>query len=409
MSGTRLGYLVSRYPGISHTFILREVLELRRQGFEIEVASINPPDRTPEKLTRQEQEEAARTYYVRPAGAAGALGAVLLLAARQPAGFARGLLFALRLGGGDARRILWHLFYFVEAAMLARWMRHRNLRHLHVHFATPASNVALVLTRIAPVSFSITVHGPDEFYDVTAYRLAEKIAGAAFLCTIGTYARSQLMKLAPPGEWLKFEVTPLGVSPAEFSPAPFRESPRPFWLICVGRLVPAKGQHILLAALERLVRNGREVRLRLVGDGPDRESLERTARERGIAEAVVFEGAVNQDRVRALYQAADAFVLASFAEGIPVVLMEAMAMEIPCITTWINGIPELVRDAVDGILVAPSDDEALAEAIARLMDDVGLRRRLGQAGRRRVLERYDLERNTGRLAEVFGRRLGGTV
>src|SRR5579885_9481 len=99
MSGTRLGYLVSRYPGISHTFILREVLELRRQGFEIEVASINPPDRTPEKLTRQEQEEAARTYYVRPAGAAGALGAVLLLAARQPAGFARELLFALRLGG----------------------------------------------------------------------------------------------------------------------------------------------------------------------------------------------------------------------------------------------------------------------------------------------------------------------
>jgi len=160
-----------------------------------------------------------------------------------------------------------------------------------------------------------------------------------------------------------------------------------------------------VAAVDRLARAGRAVRLRVVGDGPDRAALEHDVAARGLAGHVVFEGAVNQDRIRALYAQADAFALASFAEGIPVVLMEAMAMEIPCVTTCITGIPELVRDGIDGLLVAPSDDEALAAALGRLMDDAALRRRLGEAGRRRVEEKYDLSRNTDRLAEIFRRRL----
>jgi glycosyltransferase involved in cell wall biosynthesis len=176
----------------------------------------------------------------------------------------------------------------------------------------------------------------------------------------------------------------------------------------VGRLVPAKGQHVLLAAVARLRASGRNLRLRLVGDGPDRASLQAAARRLSIEDAVIFEGAVNQDRIRDLYAKADVFALASFAEGIPVVLMEAMAMEIPCISTWITGIPELIRDSVDGLLVAPSDAEGLASAIARLMDDPELRARLGAAGRSRVIEKYDLRRNVARLADVFDARLGVT-
>jgi len=163
---------------------------------------------------------------------------------------------------------------------------------------------------------------------------------------------------------------------------------------------------VLVAAVNRLVRAGRNVRLRLVGEGPDRRSLEAAVASGGCEAHVVFEGAVNQDRIGELYARADAFALASFAEGIPVVLMEAMAMEIPCVTTCITGIPELIRDGQDGLLVAPSDDEALAAALARLIDDPALRERLGRAGRRRVMERYDLARNTARLAAVFRRRLG---
>lgn len=401
----RLAYLVSQYPAVSHTFILREVRHLRARGFEIRVASINDPDRSAERLTAEEAEEAAATYYVKRHGVGGAAGAALSTLARHPAGFVRGLLFALGLGGTDVRRLLYGLSYFAEALMIGRWMQGHGLTHLHVHFATPASTVGLIASHAFPITFSMTVHGPDEFYDAPGYRLGEKIAGASFVCCIGTYARSQLMKLSPVADWDKFEVSPLGVDPATFTPRPFREHPQPFEIICVGRLVPAKGQHILVAAVDRLARAGRAVRLRVVGDGPDRAALEHDVAARGLAGHVVFEGAVNQDRIRALYAQADAFALASFAEGIPVVLMEAMAMEIPCVTTCITGIPELIRDGIDGLLVAPSDDEALAAALGRLMDDAALRRRLGEAGRRRVDEKYHLSRNTDRLAEIFRRRL----
>jgi glycosyltransferase involved in cell wall biosynthesis len=400
----RVAYLVSRYPAISHTFILREVLALRARGFEIAVASINDPDRPDAGLTGEERAEAASTYYVKRHGVAGALGALVATLFTRPGGFLRGLSAAIRLGGSDVKAIAKHLAYFVEALMVGRFVTKRGLSHLHVHFMTPASAVGLLVTKVFPVTFSMTAHGPDELYDVTAYRLKEKLEASRFVCTIGRYCRSQLMRLTDPVHWEKYEVTPLGVDLEAFSPRPFRESPDPFEVICVGRLVPAKGQHVLLGAVANLVAGGRKILLRFVGDGPDRASLEAQARSTGLGSAVVFEGSVNQDRIRALYSTADAFALASFAEGIPVVLMEAMAMEIPCVTTFITGIPELIRDGVDGLLVAPSDEEALAGAIARLMDDAVLRRTLGAAGRRRVAERYDLGRNVDLLAKVFLKR-----
>ncbi|HEV3112086.1 MAG TPA: glycosyltransferase [Candidatus Binataceae bacterium] len=289
--------------------------------------------------------------------------------------------------------------------MIGEWMREASVRHLHVHFATPASTVGLIAARIYPIGLSLTVHGPDEFYDAPGYCLAEKIAGASFICCIGMYARSQLMKLSPPRHWSKFEVAPLGIFLGEFAPRNARRTSDRFEIVSVGRLVPAKGQHILLAAMHNLVRAGRNVCLRLVGDGPDRTALEDDARRRGLEGVVVFEGAVNPDRIRAVYESADVFELASFAEGIPVVLMEAMAMEIPCVATFITGIPELIRDGLDGLLVAPSDVAALADAIGRLMDDTEMRHRLGRAGRQRVVEHYNLEVNIPRLGEIFRRRL----
>ncbi len=403
----RLAYLVSRYPAVSHTFILREVRQLRALGFEIHTASINAPDRTAEQLTAEEREETAATYYVKAHGVPGAVIAHLAALGSWPLAYLGGMIFAMRLGGTDLRGLVYSLLYFVEAVMVGRWMEKKKLTHLHVHFATPASNVGLIAAQVYQISFSFTVHGPDEFYDVSHYRLAEKIAGASFICCIGSYARSQLMKLSPTFEWDKFEVSPLGVDSAAFTPRLFRDQPETFELICVGRLVPAKGQHILIAALHRLVQEGRRLHLRLVGDGPDRGSLEEMVKRDGLQERVIFEGAVNQDRIRDLYREADAFVLASFAEGIPVVLMEAMAMEIPCVTTFITGIPELIRDGVDGLLVPPSDVEALAGAISKLMDDAVLRRELGKQGRARVMDKYDLQRNCARLAGIFQRRLRG--
>lgn len=407
MTPVRLAYLVSQYPAVSHTFVLREVRTLRDHGFDIEVASINAPDRPRSRLTMEEKEEAASTFYVKKSGPIGALAGLVRELFRNPVGWIRGLAYALRLGGADLKKLLYGVFYFTEAVLIGQWMRSKGLDHLHIHFATPASTVGLIATRVFPITISITVHGPDEFYDAPGYRLAEKIAGSAFLCCIGTYARSQLMKLSPFVEWAKFEVSPLGVDPEAFRPRPVPSTDDAFEVICVGRLVPAKGQHVLISAIAGLVEEGRPIRLRLVGDGPDRASLEADVARRGLADNVIFEGAVNQDRIRELYARAHVFALASFAEGIPVVLMEAMAMEIPCVTTCITGIPELIRNEVDGLLVSPSDEEALAAALARLMDEPELARKLGRDGRARVREKYDLRRNTMRLGEIFSRRLAG--
>ena len=402
----RIGYLVSRYPAISHTFILREVLALRALGMAIETASINAPDRIPAQLTTQEQREAERTFYVKRTGAVAASFSVLRRLVAMPQRFCRATLFAARLAGPDLRQLLYCGFYLVEAALLADWMRARGLTHLHVHFATPAATVALLLHRLAPVTFSLTVHGPDEFYDVPGYYLPQKIADAAFVCAIGLYARSQLLKLVPPAIWHKVELTPLGIDETLFLPRSLRSNDRPFEILCVGRLVPAKGQHVLIEAASRLRDAHRPFLLRLVGEGPDRASLQQRVQKLGLAQHVRFEGAVNQDEIHAFYDSADAFALASFAEGIPVVLMEAMSMEIPCVATWITGIPELIRHQIDGLLVGPSDAEGLAQALTQLMEDEGLRANLGRAGRLRVLDRYHLGKNIRSLADVFERRLG---
>lgn len=402
----RLAYLISRYPAISHTFILREVIRLGELGFEIEVASINDPDRPAEAMTAEDRAESERTYYVKRDGASGAIGAHLATLLKNPLGYGRGLWYALRLGGADLKKMLYGVFYFIEAVMIGRWMQRRGLDHLHVHFATPAATVGLVVKRVFRTGLSVTVHGPDEFYDAPGYLLREKIEGSDFMLCIGTYARSQLMKLSDVSQWGKFEIAPLGVFPEVFTPVKRSASNGSFRVLCVGRLTPAKGQHILVAAIERLARAGRDVMLTFVGDGPDRKSLEADVNARGLQSRVVFAGAVNQDRIREYYAEADVFALASFAEGIPIVLMEAMAMETPVISTRITGIPELIRDGRDGLLVAPSDDEELAGAMARLMDDPESRVELGRAGRLRVMEKYDLGRNIERLAAILRRRLG---
>jgi len=252
---------------------------------------------------------------------------------------------------------------------------------------------------------SVTMHGPDEFTDPTGYWLREKIAASSFVIAVSEYGRSQLMNASDYEHWSKLDVVPLGIDPSDFAERPFREMPAPFQIFYVGRLAPVKGLHLLISAVSRLVNNGRNVRLRVIGGGPDRGSLQEDVTRRNLDSYVVFEGQIHTDKVRVLLRDADAFVMSSFAEGIPVALMEAMAMTIPCVAPQITGIPELIRDGRDGLLVHPANEEALAEAIATLIDDPDLRRRLGEAARRRVVEKFNLGHNTEKLAGVFRRRL----
>lgn len=397
----RVAYIVSRYPAINHTFILREVLALRSLGFDLQVIAIRGDDRPSGLLTVTERLEQERTFVVLPFGWHFVAGHVLT-ALRRPRGYVAGLWLACKMGGLKVRSILYHVIYFAEAVVAGQAARQAGYRHIHSHFS---STVALLAARIFDLELSLTVHGPDEFRDVVAFRMQEKVAHSRFVSTISHYARSQIMQASDPADWHKIEVCRLGVDPSVFIPGPYYGVASGFRIICVGRLAPVKAQRLLIAACGWLISAGWNLHLHLVGSGPDLDSLQQLAAATGIAENVVFDGGRNQDEVIALYRQSDVFAIASFAEGVPVVLMEAMAMEIPCVAPWVNGVPELIRNHEEGLLVAPSDVEGLAKAIETLLKNPDLRRRLGSAGRQRVLRDYNLSTNAALLAQVFRKYL----
>jgi glycosyltransferase involved in cell wall biosynthesis len=256
--------------------------------------------------------------------------------------------------------------------------------------------------RAEGLSWSFTMHGPTEFDDVTAFALADKVRDAQWVACISDYCRSQLMKLVEPRHWDRLEIVHCGVDAERFAPVDrSARDPGALEVLCLGRLVPDKGQVILLDAVAALRRDGSDARLTLAGDGPDRGALEAHAKALGVADAVRFVGAVGQDRIRELYAAADVFCLPSFAEGVPVVLMEAMACGLPVVTTRITGVPELVDDGRSGMLVRPGRSDELAGALQRMLDDPEMRRRLGETGRRKVEAEYDIAGSVDDLYRLF--------
>jgi len=400
-----IAYLVSRYPTLSMIFVLREVVLLRTLGFRIETASINPPDRPPERLTTQERDEANRTYCIKRHGIPGAFIAHIKTLLETPARYLRGLALVFTLSRLDLALLFLNFMYFSEAMMVGQWMRRNRQTHLHVHLASQAASVGLFTQRIFRCGYSLTVHGPDEFYNAQSFYLTQKIAAADFIVCISSYAQSQLMYLSPYECWKKLHVCRLGIDPHLFQPLPRPSSDPAVEILCVGRLTPAKGQHLLIDALHQLLDQGRNVRLRLAGSGPDEADLRAHSARINLADRVLFEGPVNQDRIRSIYAQADIFCLPSFAEGLPVVLMEALSMGIPCITTAITGIPELIRHGIEGLLVPPSDLAALVNALTTLVDNDGLRSYLAMNGRKRILEEYDLGNNVERLAAIFAENI----
>ena len=386
--------MIAQHPAINHAVILREVRYLRA-AFDIQMASVRPPDRPLDQLSPEELDEAERTYYIKSQGPGAAAVALVSAFVLNPARFFGGAFYGARIAGLRLKQIFVNLAYFTEAAMVGLWMRRNGLNRLHTHYS---STVALLVHKTFGFDLSISFHGPDEFNDPAGFWVREKVAASKFVRAISQYARSQLMKSCAVEDWSKIEVVYMGVDPETFAPRPFRHNPSPVEIICVGRLAPVKAQHILLDAIQKL---DRDVRLHVVGGGPDRASLEADAARRGITKQVIFHGFTPQNKLDELYRQADIFALPSFAEGVPGVLMEAMAMEIPCVSTWITGIPELIQNGVDGLLVAPSDAEAFAGALRVLIDDPDLRLRIGQAGRRKILDKFDLRKNSAHLAEVF--------
>jgi glycosyltransferase involved in cell wall biosynthesis len=294
-----------------------------------------------------------------------------------------------------------HFIYLLEA-VAAGWTFHRlGIRYVHTHFS---STVTLLAREVFGFEMSMTVHGPDEFLDVKGFGMERKVSASRFVVTISEYGRSQILREVGPEYWNRVHVCRLGVDSDYFAIQANRSTrDREFTVLCVARLAPVKAQRVLMDAVSRLRRDGFEVKLRLVGGGPDRAALECLAASLGISDDVHFEGVCSQQKVRELCEAADCFVLASFAEGIPVALMEAMALGLPCVATWVNGVPELVEQGISGVLVAPGNADELAAAISTLLRSPEKRAELGRAARKRIVDQYDLRRNVRRLAEMHAR------
>ena len=393
----RMAYLMSRYPAVSHTFFLNEIAELRRLGMEIHAASIN----SAQSLSAVETTEAAQTFYVKDCGTGAALKCCLRTLFSRPGVVWRGLRAAL---GAEGVRP-YAFYYFAEAMLLGEWMQQRGLRHLHIHFGGPVASVGRLTAIAWGFGYSMTIHGSDEFYNEEKFHLREKVRDAQFVVCISEFCRSQLMRLVPADDWGKFLVGRLGVDVGVFVPRPVRTVAMPVEVMCVGRLVAAKGQRVLLEACRGLLERGVSVRVTLVGDGEDGAGLRAYVARSGIDGSVYFAGATSHAETQRLLAQADIFVLASFAEGVPVALMEAMASQLPCVSTYVAGIPELITSEQDGLLVPAGSVEALGWAIERLAKDASLRGRLGIAARERVVKDYNLRLNVERLAAIFGERV----
>ena len=286
---------------------------------------------------------------------------------------------------------------------MANAFRSHRLDHLHNHFADSSCSVAMLAAVMGGFTFSFTIHGPGEFFAPQQFQLGEKARRALFVCCISHFCRSQMMLWAPPESWSRLHIVHCGIDPDLFDPNEHRD--KASHLLFVGRLERAKGLPILLEAVVALCGDWPGLRLTIVGDGPDRSRLESRARQLGVEENVTFAGYKSRAEVLQHLRAADVFVMSSLAEGVPVVLMEAMAGGLPVVAPRIAGIPELIEDGVTGLLVPPGDAGALAGRVERLLADGDLRRRLGRAGRAKVEQDYNLRTEVSRLKLIMSAAL----
>jgi colanic acid/amylovoran biosynthesis glycosyltransferase len=393
----KIAYFVNHYPKVSHSFIRREILALERQGFEIQRIAIHGwTGPLPDLEDRREQE---LTRYVLRHGPWALLLPTLGTLVRSPRRFFAALRLAIRMARESDRTLPYHLVYVAEACRILPWLKEFGARRIHAHFGSNSAEVAMLAHALGGPPYSFTIHGPGEF--VTPMGLAEKIHRSSFVVAISSFGRSQLYLRAAHEDWPKIKVIRCGLEEA-FYDVPSPAVSTAARLVCVGRLCEEKGQLLLIDAVARLAAKGVRLELVLAGDGPMRGKLEALIDQHGLGQSVRITGWISSNEVRGELMAARALVLPSFAEGLPVVIMEAMALRRPVLTTYIAGIPELVRPGENGWLFPAGSIEDLASAmedcLSRPPEDI---RKMGDAGHDLVLARHSIDLEAAKLAELF--------
>ena len=394
----RIAYFTNIYPAVSHTFIRREICALETLGISIVRFAIKPG---PDLVDDEDKAEMARTRFLVGASTVELLRCCGTTLLTQPLAAISAIRQALRLGWRSEAGVLRHLAYVVEAAMLAQWCRRDGLEHIHVHFGTNAAAIALLAKEFGDISYSFTAHGPDEFEKAPLLSLGKKLDRATFAVCVSSFGRSQYMRWSPPGLWSKIAVVHCGLDRAFFD-RPVLPPPANMRLVCVGRLDARKAQLLLVAAARRLLEEGTRCEIVIVGDGTMRPIIEEAIRQAGVQEMVILIGSASGDRVKAEIEAARALVLPSFSENMPVVLMEAMALGRPVISTYIAGIPELVKPGKTGWLVPAGDEvaltQAMREALAAPVERLAM---MGEAARCHILDQHEALKEAKKLKHLL--------
>lgn len=395
----RIAYLNTKYPSLSHTFIEREIRAVREAGVEVHTFSIRRPGAA-DRLGPLHEQAARDTFYLLDGVVPLVLSLLGWLFAR-PHRLILGLIASQRLSPPGPKARLLHLAYLAEATRLAAELKRRSICHLHVHMANNGAAVALLATRLDPrIQYSLSIHGSAEFFHVDSWCLAKKVESATFVRCISHFCRSQIMAWTSPAVWDRLHIIHCGIDPDAFGPRPPRRS-GPLRILTVGRLDPIKGYPMLLDACNRLDAWGVEWRLEMVGDGPLRPLLEKQIQQLQLEKRVKLLGAVGQDRIQDHFDSADVMVVSSFMEGVPVVLMEAMAKRLAVIATRVGGIPELIDDQISGILVTPGSVGELSSALWRLAQTPALIGSLAIPAREKIVREFAVEHVGREMARLF--------
>ncbi|MBU6461131.1 MAG: glycosyltransferase [Bradyrhizobium sp.] len=400
-----VAYIVSQYPKVSHSFIRREILELERRGLQIFRVSIRGWDIP--LVDPIDIAELEKTTFVLKVGALQVLLACFTEVINFPIRFCSAALLALQMMRGSDRLAIWHLFYLAEACWIAPQIRQRKITHLHAHFGTNPTEVAALTAILADVTFSFTVHGPEEFDKVHSIHLAKMVKRATFTVAISSYCRSQIYRVTDYQLWDKIKIIHCGIDP-EFAEVDAMEPPENNKLVCIGRLSEQKGQLLLVEAMADLFKERQDFELVLVGDGEFRAPIEKLIARHGLSKQIRIIGWATAAQVKREILSARAVILPSFAEGLPVVLMEAMTLGRPVLSTFVAGIPELVVDGKTGWLFPAGSKRDMLDAIRKcLVAPASVLQEMGRCGRARALKRHNLFRQADLLLELFGWRAGG--
>lgn len=402
----KVAYMMSRFPKLTETFILYEMLAMQQQGIQVEVY---PLLREREEVVHPEAMQFVSVAHFQPFMSLPILRANLFFLGRKPFAYLKTLWDVLRANWGSYNFFTGVIGIFPKTALFAYQMRADQVQHVHAHFASHPAAAAFIIHRLVGIPYSFTAHGSDLHRD--RHMLREKVAEAAFVAAISEYNKELIISECRGKYREKVKVVHCGVDMEVFRArsheTPYEKGENPFMILCVGTLHEVKGQPYLLEACRFLQERGHNFECHFVGDGPDRKSLDELVEQAGLSGKVRFHGRLTRDEIARLLVDADVLTVPSVPtrdgrrEGIPVVLMEAMGSGVPVIASNLSGIPELVNDQQTGLLVAPRDARSIADALERYIQNPALRRRFGNAGRAKVVEEFDLNKNAAILARYF--------